>query len=79
MFGCNLDEVEESDLTKYVSLGDFFYRRLKPGVRPIAQAALVRFWSLLLLKSHIDDMNMGRYPPLMVQSYILERFTITAG
>ena len=47
IFGCNLDEVEDSDLTKYASLGEFFYRRLKPGVRPIAQAALVRFRSLL--------------------------------
>lgn len=41
IFGCNLDEMAEQDLTKYASLGDFFYRSLKDGVRPIAQAALV--------------------------------------
>jgi phosphatidylserine decarboxylase len=36
-----LDEVEHDDLTRYVSLGDFFYRRLKDGARPIAKAILV--------------------------------------
>lgn len=40
MFGCNLDEIEPSDLTAYPSLGEFFYRQLKPGVRPIAEAPL---------------------------------------
>ncbi|KAL1952380.1 hypothetical protein VTO73DRAFT_1529 [Trametes versicolor] len=40
IFGCNLDEVEH-DLTDYRSLGDFFYRRLKDGARPIADAVLV--------------------------------------
>lgn len=42
IFGCNLDEIEHDDLAHYKSLGDFFYRRLKPGVRPVADAALVR-------------------------------------
>lgn len=41
IFGCNLDEIETTDLTKYASLGDFFYRGLKPGARPVANAALV--------------------------------------
>ena len=40
-FGCNLDEIEPSDLTEYASLGDFFYRKLKPGVRPVDSAVLV--------------------------------------
>ncbi|KAG9104292.1 phosphatidylserine decarboxylase 1 [Ceratobasidium sp. 370] len=40
-FGCNLDELREPDLTKYASLGEFFYRELAEGVRPIANAALV--------------------------------------
>lgn len=40
-FGCNLDEIEHSDLKHYVSLGDFFYRRLKEGVRPVDNVALV--------------------------------------
>lgn len=41
VFGCNLDEIEHSDLTRYVSLGDFFYRRLKDGARPVDDAVLV--------------------------------------
>jgi phosphatidylserine decarboxylase len=40
-FGCNLDEIEPSDLTQYASLGEFFYRKLKPGVRPVDGAVLV--------------------------------------
>lgn len=41
IFGCNLDELAEPDLTKYASLGDFFYRQLKPGARPVANSILV--------------------------------------
>jgi len=41
MFGCNLDEIEPSDLTHYASLGDFFYRKLKAGVRPVDNSVLV--------------------------------------
>ena len=42
VFGCNLDEIEYSDdLKRYVSLGDFFYRRLKEGSRPVDNVALV--------------------------------------
>lgn len=35
IFGVNLDEVGESDLHAYPNLASFFYRTLKPGVRPI--------------------------------------------
>ncbi|MCO5573347.1 hypothetical protein L7F22_027116 [Adiantum nelumboides] len=38
---CNLDEMKDPDLTKYKSLGEFFYRELKDGVRPIASTTLV--------------------------------------
>ncbi|KAF8833900.1 phosphatidylserine decarboxylase [Paxillus ammoniavirescens] len=41
VFGCNLEEIEPSDLTKYASLGEFFYRQLKPGARPVDNAVLV--------------------------------------
>lgn len=41
IFGCNLDELAEPDLKKYTSLGDFFYRQLKPSARPIASSILV--------------------------------------
>ncbi|KAF5391631.1 hypothetical protein D9757_002463 [Collybiopsis confluens] len=40
-FGCNLDELEERDLTAYRSLGEFFYRKLRDGVRPVDDAVLV--------------------------------------
>ncbi|KAF8972461.1 phosphatidylserine decarboxylase 1 [Flammula alnicola] len=40
-FGCNLDEIEPSDLREYPSLGAFFYRKLKDGARPVDQACLV--------------------------------------
>jgi phosphatidylserine decarboxylase len=50
IFGCNLEEMEEQDLTKYQSLGEFFYRTLKPGVRPIdTSAEMVSFLSKLSL------------------------------
>lgn len=41
IFGCNLDECTPEDLTQYESLGEFFYRELKPGMRPIADTPLV--------------------------------------
>jgi phosphatidylserine decarboxylase len=40
LFGCNLDEID-SPLDSYPSLGAFFYRKLKPGVRPVDGAVLV--------------------------------------
>ena len=40
-FGCNLDEAENPSLSSYPTLGAFFRRRLKSGVRPIADACLV--------------------------------------
>lgn len=42
IFGCNLDEIDPSDLKQYASLGEFFYRKLRHGVRPIADTVLVR-------------------------------------
>lgn len=41
VFGVNLSEMEEQDLTKYKNLGEFFYRSLKPGVRPLLDSLLV--------------------------------------
>ena len=35
LFGVNLDEVSEPDLHHYPNLASFFYRQLKPGVRPL--------------------------------------------
>lgn len=39
IFGVNLDEVAEEDLRTYSNLGEFFYRELKPGARPINDEA----------------------------------------
>lgn len=35
IFGVNFDEISEPDLHKYRNLSEFFYRTLKPGVRPL--------------------------------------------
>ncbi|KAF9527153.1 phosphatidylserine decarboxylase-domain-containing protein [Crepidotus variabilis] len=35
VFGCDLSEAEHQDLRKYASLGAFFERKLRDGVRPI--------------------------------------------
>lgn len=41
VFGANLDEIDEPDLTTFRNLSEFFYRKLRPGARPIADAELV--------------------------------------
>jgi phosphatidylserine decarboxylase len=41
IFGCNLEEMKNPDLYTYPNLSAFFYRELKDGVRPIADAPLV--------------------------------------
>ncbi|KAI5967121.1 PSD1 [Candida theae] len=41
IFGVNLEEMENPDLKSYKNLSEFFYRTLKPGVRPIADDDLV--------------------------------------
>lgn len=61
-FGCNLDELEEPDLKKYASLGDFFYRTLQPGARPIADAPLVR--PLLRVCKSCSERRLTRRPVL---------------
>ncbi|MGZ6395789.1 MAG: archaetidylserine decarboxylase [Pseudobdellovibrionaceae bacterium] len=40
VYGINLQEAEKP-ASEYPSLGEFFVRRLKPGVRPLAQAPVV--------------------------------------
>lgn len=41
IFGVHLDEMDEPDLTTYPNLSEFFYRKLRPGVRPISDDDLV--------------------------------------
>lgn len=40
-YGVNMAEAAEPDITRYASFNDFFTRALRPGARPIADAALV--------------------------------------
>ncbi len=39
LFGVNLDEMVDPDLTHYHNLSEFFYRRIKPEARPIDEGA----------------------------------------
>lgn len=41
LFGVNLDEMENPNLLSYSNLSEFFYRTLRPGVRPIDDFELV--------------------------------------
>ncbi len=41
IFGVNIDEIEEEDLKTYKNLGEFFYRKLKPGARPIDENSIL--------------------------------------
>lgn len=41
VFGVNLEEMADPDLRNYANLGEFFYRTLKDGVRPIDEADVV--------------------------------------
>lgn len=41
LFNCNLDEMENKDLTSYPNLSAFFMRTLAPGVRPIDSHSLL--------------------------------------
>ena len=41
LFDCKIEEAERSKISQFESLGDFFVRTLKPGVRPIDQSTAV--------------------------------------
>ncbi|KAJ1815424.1 phosphatidylserine decarboxylase 1, partial [Coemansia sp. RSA 2599] len=38
IFGCNLEEMKDPDLSHYPNLATFFYRELKDGARPVDQS-----------------------------------------
>lgn len=40
-YGVNMEEAENPDIASYTSFNDFFTRPLRPGVRPLANAAFV--------------------------------------
>ncbi|THG94853.1 hypothetical protein EW026_g6693 [Hermanssonia centrifuga] len=68
-FGCNLDELEK-DLKEYTSLGDFFYRKLKDGVRPVADVVLVSPADGKIL--HFGTIKGGRVEQIKGSTYSLE-------
>lgn len=74
IFGCNLDEMREPDLTKYASLGEFFYRELADGVRPIANSALVSFSNLV--ESHMVTLH-PRYLRQTARFFTLDQLLMT--
>lgn len=41
IFGCDLSEMKEKDLTKYRNLAEFFYRELEDGIRPVDHSAIM--------------------------------------
>merc|ERR1712156_981809 len=41
LFDCKIEEAERSKISQFESLGDFFVRTLKPGVRPVDQSTAV--------------------------------------
>jgi phosphatidylserine decarboxylase len=58
IFGVNFDEVAEPDLHTYPNLAAFFYRELKPGVRPLdpnPNAILSPADAKVLQFGHIDN------------------------
>lgn len=58
IFGVNFDEVAEPDLRVYPNLAAFFYRQLKPGVRPLDpnfNAILSPADAKILQFGHIDN------------------------
>jgi hypothetical protein len=65
VFGVNLAEVE-NDLKTYTSLGDFFYRRLKEGARPVADSVLVSP-GRIMARSFILSHDVYRSAPQMAQ------------
>ncbi|KAF9806701.1 hypothetical protein IEO21_08576 [Rhodonia placenta] len=69
-FGCNIDEADQDDLTQYVSLGDFFYRKLKDGVRPVADTVLVSPADGRML--HFGAITDGRVEQIKGSTYSLD-------
>ncbi|MDZ4660590.1 MAG: archaetidylserine decarboxylase [Pseudomonadota bacterium] len=56
-YGINLDEVEK-DVSQYPSLSDFFVRRLKSGVRPIANGIVHPADSTITTFGPIDNQTL---------------------
>ncbi|KAF9152404.1 phosphatidylserine decarboxylase 1 [Linnemannia schmuckeri] len=73
IFGCNLEEMKDPDLTHYKNLGEFFYRELKDGARPIDySAALVSPSDGRVF--HFGLVDGSRVEQIKGMSYSLDQF-----
>ena len=78
LFGVNLDEVAEADLRTYSNLGEFFYRELKPGVRPIDEKSpLVSPADGKIL--HLGIINDGQVEQVKGITYSLDALLGSSG
>ncbi|CAG8553100.1 phosphatidylserine decarboxylase [Rhizophagus irregularis] len=80
-FKCNLEEIENTDLKSYPNLGSFFYRSLKPGMRPIENATLIFIINDCLKVSPADGkvlsfglVNNGKVEQVKGITYSLDAF-----
>jgi len=64
--------MDPEDLTQYASLGEFFYRKLKPGARPVADAILVSPADGKVL--HYGTIQNGRVEQVKGSTYSLDAF-----
>ena len=58
---CNLGAIGPSDPTRYAGLGEFFYRKLKPGVRSVDNSVLV---SGATFVSRLQRLTVKRVSPV---------------
>lgn len=74
IFGCNLDEMKDPDLRNYKSLGEFFYRELKEGVRPVEESPIVSASFPARRPGYIlTHIHSARFRPQMERSCTLVR------
>lgn len=71
-YGINLEEAE-FPIEKYSSLGEFFIRRLKPGLRPIASTWAVHPADAMITQA--ERIHAGRLIQAKDKTYSVEQFT----
>ncbi|GAA5996380.1 hypothetical protein JCM5350_005119 [Sporobolomyces pararoseus] len=77
VFGVNLEECDPEDLREYRSMSEFFMRRLKPGVRPIADTAIVSPADGKVVNFGV--INEGRIESIKGATYSVEALLSGAG
>lgn len=60
IFGVNFDEVAEPDLHVYPNLASFFYRELKPGLRPLDPNSNALLSPRMLAFSNLEPLRTVR-------------------